>query len=107
MIEIPKRETRSQLRPLNQQQRIHLLGLVQSPGWSVLLDMMEAQCVLQETQLLNTPASERQKVLVEHTKAQMMWQFFVGVQKKVQYEINEGASPETPGPTGVVEDLEL
>jgi hypothetical protein len=96
-IQIPMRETRTMLQELNQQQRIYLVGLVQSPAWQVLLDIMESQCVLQETKLLNTEASDREKVLVEHTKAQMMWQFFVGVQQKVKYEINEATDkPKVP-----------
>lgn len=88
-VEIPMRLGRSDVSPLNETQRTHLLSVIQSPGYTVMLDIMERACLQQQTRMVNAPTDNDPMVLAEHKITKAMWGFFIAVQKNVEWEINE------------------
>lgn len=73
---------------LDPSERGHLLQLRYSPGYEVLLDLIEMLCIEQETRLINAPAENEAEILAEHKMAKAFWQVFTGLQKKVATEVN-------------------
>lgn len=87
----------SQLKPI---QRQHLLALISSEVWDDLLDVMEMQCIEIETELINTPQDEPEKVLANHKYAKAAWIIFTRLQSKIREESqvflrNDLTQPET------------
>ena len=74
---------------LTVQQKGELYRMSESPGYQVLLDVMEMACVEQDTKLINTDAADPDAVLNEHRMSKAFWQIFVAIQKKVEYEREE------------------
>lgn len=68
---------------------VELQRMVNSRGWQVALDLMEAAVIEQDTALINAPVEDEAKVLGQHKVAKAAWMFFVDVQKKMQIEINK------------------
>lgn len=68
----------------------NLLKLVtSSPGWEVVLDLMEAECDTAERELLSAPVTDSVKVVKYHERAQSFRMFFERFQKHVSREVNE------------------
>jgi hypothetical protein len=74
---------------LTASQRAELYRLAESPGYQVLLDVMEMACVEQDTQLVNADPADPASVLAKHRMSKAFWQIFVAIQKKVEYEKGE------------------
>jgi hypothetical protein len=90
------REGRPARLNLNDVQRQSLYQMVQHPGYTVLLDMMESFCFEQENVVMNTPPADEKNVLAEHRVGRGMWLFFLKLQNQVRYEINELFAPPEP-----------
>src|SRR5215467_5339265 len=74
---------------LTNEERISLLNLSRTPGWQVLLDLMEQECTKAETEHFQVKPEEEAKVIASHNTARAMRVFFERVQKAVYYELNE------------------
>lgn len=75
----------------------NLLKLVtSSPGWEVVLDMMEAECDAAEQELLGAPVSKPDVVVTYHLRAQSFRAFFNRFKSNLFREVNQ--VPEVPLP---------
>lgn len=98
-------------RELVQSERVELLALTTMPGWNVLLDLMEMECIKTETDLINVPEEDETKVLALHKTSKAAWRFFVRIQKQVNTEIEIGmvaselTKPRRPLPETPVEEI--
>lgn len=55
----------------------------------VLYDIIEAECIKQETKLINLEPHQKEQILAEYRMSKAFWQIFVGLQKTVQHEVKE------------------
>jgi hypothetical protein len=98
-------------RELSQAERLELLSITGMPGWNVLLDLMEMECIKQETELINAPEEDEKKILALHKMAKEAWRFFVRMQKQVQLEVEAGIAtaelqkPRRPVPEVSAEEI--
>ena len=81
---------------LSHEARLHLLATRRTPGYEILLDIMEKYCVLAETELLKIkPWAE--EVAGYHAVAHAQRAYFERVQKEVEQQIAEAlAQIESP-----------
>jgi hypothetical protein len=88
----------AELKPV---QRARLASLYASDVWPDALDVMEQCCIEIETELINTPASQKEAVLANHELAQAAWRIFTHFQEKIKTETflyMESVAPKTPVP---------
>lgn len=88
-IQIPKRRGRSDIKELSELERRELYRIVQMPGYTILLDMMQRLCIEEETRLINAEPAQEKEVLAAHVMAKARWNFFVDVQARLEQEIND------------------
>lgn len=94
-IEMPiVRRFQGERTELSMHDRIHLMNVVNMPGYGVIVRLCEMEARFFETQLLNTPAGEVENVRANHAKAQAVWQWFESLQSRIQDEINQHLNPE-------------
>lgn len=75
----------------------NLLKLVtSSPGWEVVLEMMDAECDKAERELLGASVTDANAVIAFHLRAQSFRMFFERLQKHISTEVNQ--VPEAPLP---------
>lgn len=72
---------------LTEVERGALMQLRYTPGYQVLLDMMERACISQETKLINAEVDEPETILAEHRMSKAFWQVFQSMQKQVEREV--------------------
>lgn len=72
---------------LDASQRASLLQVRYTPGYEILLDLIEQICIEQETRLINQEARDEEGIVAEHRMAKAFWQVFVTLQTKVEVEI--------------------
>lgn len=90
MIKLEIREGRTDRNAMfTDADRLALLQIAQTPGWRVLLDLMETECLAQEATLVNADPADEKKVLAQHKIAKASWVFFVKLQQRVAFEISE------------------
>jgi hypothetical protein len=74
---------------LKHEDQLQLLAIRRTPGYEILLDIMEKFCVLAETELLKQkPWTE--EVQGYHAVAHAQRAYFERVQKEVEQQIGEG-----------------
>lgn len=76
----------------NEAERLTLRSLAQHPGIDLLQDLMEMECVKQDTNLVN--ARNTEEILRQHSISQAMWLFFIRMQKQMIYEVSEAGAAE-------------
>ncbi len=81
---------------LTKQDRMDLAMMRSTAGYEVLRTVMEQQCEKAVTRHLNTDADDDRKIISSFYMAKAAWQFFVSVQKQVEYECAEAYTDEQP-----------
>jgi hypothetical protein len=87
---------------LTQDAQVQLASLYNDLRYDALLDVIERGCILQDTNLINTPAHDEAKVLAEHKVSKAFWQTFVWIQTQVRQAhltMTKQAEPEQEPPT--------
>lgn len=75
---------------LSQQERYALAALVESDGYKVLLDIMEGQCEVRETELIRLgPETSSDTVLRKHAEVRAGRLLFESIQSEVNYQVGE------------------
>lgn len=75
--------------PLTNRDRQDLVSIKESPGYNVVLKLMEGECESFVTELLNTNPASEAEVIAKHRMAKMAWSFFIRFQKRIEFEVNE------------------
>jgi hypothetical protein len=60
-----------------------LYNLVNSAGWTALLNVLERCCIEQETRLINRDVEDDKGILAEHKMSKAYWQIFTRMQRDV------------------------
>ena len=74
---------------LSHAERMSLAGLVNHPGYQVLLDVMEREREKEVTALLKTSPADHNAIIGAHNTARAYAVFVERLQKTVNFEINE------------------
>lgn len=64
--------------------QIAVKQLTNMPGWSVLLQIMEDECEVATTRLLQSNNANRDEVIANHAMARAKYSFFEHIQKEVE-----------------------
>lgn len=74
---------------LDNVQKARLQSIILSPGYEVILDVLEQECARAETELLQVQPEQRDKVLAYHTRAQAFRLLFERFQTAVRNETHQ------------------
>jgi hypothetical protein len=88
MNQIRTERTHGLTERLDAAERGALVQLRHTPGYEVLLDLMERACIAQETKLINAPVEDTELILAEHKMSKAFWQVFQTMQQLVETEID-------------------
>lgn len=73
--------------PLTEADRQDLLSIRHHPGYEVIRKVMEQEAETFTTSLLNAKSDE--EVLQAQRMAKAAWNFYLRVQKRIEFEVNE------------------
>lgn len=74
---------------MGDEERLALQALATSPGYNVLMDLMETQCILQDAAVMSVPVEEEKKIVAEQRVAVAKWEFFASLKKQIEFELGE------------------
>ena len=94
-ILFPQKPEKRAVSELSQQDRQDLLSYSSSPGYQVMLNIMEQLCEAQETKHLQARGAD--EILDSHAETRAFRVFFERFQKRVNWEIGEAVgAPDNP-----------
>jgi len=101
------REGRTDRQELTGSRRRALFAVTTMEGFDVILDLLEEECIQQESNLINVDVSDHRKILGEHAMSKAFWLLFIRFQKRVEKEraICLAPEPTTLGPS--IEEQEV
>lgn len=71
---------------LSEQERGILTAVIKQDGFNILQRLMEDQVRKFNLKLINTPASDNEAVLANHSLAKAVAQFYVGFMRRIEQE---------------------
>jgi hypothetical protein len=72
---------------LTNDQRMQLMATAQSPGYLILLKLMETICIMQEIKNSDIEPGDEKKIVAEHGITVAKWEMFKAVQEQVAKEV--------------------
>lgn len=88
-----------------QQQAIALIGIQNTDGFKLILDLLEAECVESENTLIATPPDNKDLVLAQHAIVFAQRQFCIEVVAKIQRLISSIRNPQPEKDDGLSDIL--
>lgn len=77
--------------PLSNRDRQDLVSVREMPGYDIIMKLAEEECESFATELINTNPANKEEVLARHSMTKSAWQFFLRLQKRIEFETNEVA----------------
>jgi hypothetical protein len=78
---------------LSEEKRAALFEVVQMRGYGVILELMQACCILQDATLVNVEPGLEKKIVAEHGITVAKWEMFDWIQKQVEKEVHTHLNP--------------
>lgn len=82
--------------PLTNRDRQDLVSIREMPGYEVVIKLAEEECESFTTELINADAANETQIIARFRMAKAAWQFFIRLQKRIEFETNETDHIEVP-----------